>query len=261
MKLYEYFFEIGLCSVQGEIKCSIVLAGDPKQLDAVTISKHATNFGYKTSFMEHLLTKVPAYQRNPNDDLDPCCIVQLYKNYRSHSNILSIASKLFYDGRLEAKANTGYYKCTPSILFILKNTFKKIFFFLDATHSFIGLDFLPNKQFPLIFDSVNGACKQFKNESSCHNMDEVFVVVDYIKKILDFNWNGKQFFCSDIGVISPYKKQCELIKEKLGDTFSDISVGTAEVFQGQERRIIIISTVRTTEDLGFVNNYQVCTIN
>lgn len=62
----------------------------------------------------------------------------------------------------------------------------------------------------------------------------------------------------DIGVVSPYKRQCEKIRLQLTNNgYGDIVVGPAETFQGQERRIMFISTVRTGEDIGFVRDAQV----
>lgn len=51
---------------------------------------------------------------------------------------------------------------------------------------------------------------------------------------------------NDIGIITPYSRQVSLIKSFLG-TFNidNITVGSVEEFQGGERKIIIISTVRT----------------
>ena len=48
-------------------------------------------------------------------------------------------------------------------------------------------------------------------------------------------------------IINPHLRgQCQKIRMKLGD--SDITVGTTEEFQGQERRVIILSTVRSNPD-------------
>lgn len=62
---------------------------------------------------------------------------------------------------------------------------------------------------------------------------------------------------TDVGIITPYAGQCRMMKEALTLAGLDIDVGTAEVFQGQERQIIIISTVRTNEELGFVKDPRV----
>lgn len=43
--------------------------------------------------------------------------------------------------------------------------------------------------------------------------------------------------------------------------YGDITVGTAEAFQGQEKAVIIVSTVRSGGTrLGFVNNARVSVI-
>ena len=73
---------------------------------------------------------------------------------------------------------------------------------------------------------------------------------------------------SDIGIVTPYAKQVEklsllLRKESVTVGETGVMVGSAEKFQGQERRVIIISTVRSSEsflafdashNLGFVSN-------
>ena len=57
----------------------------------------------------------------------------------------------------------------------------------------------------------------------------------------------------EIGVITPYNKQMLKLQRLLkGADLGDVKVGSTELFQGQERRVIIISTVRSDEDfLGF----------
>lgn len=96
-------FEIGLCTDHGQINSVIVLAGDPKQLDAVTMSRNAKNFGYKTSFMAYLQNNKKCYdESSPTSDM-----IQLTKNYRSHPSILKLPNELFYNNRLEPQSDTG----------------------------------------------------------------------------------------------------------------------------------------------------------
>nr|XP_042700168.1 RNA helicase Mov10l1 isoform X1 [Chrysemys picta bellii] len=68
---------------------------------------------------------------------------------------------------------------------------------------------------------------------------------------------------TDIGVITPYRKQVEKIRFLLRNVdLMDIKVGSVEEFQGQEYLVIIISTVRSNEGsfdddryyLGFLSN-------
>ncbi len=49
----------------------------------------------------------------------------------------------------------------------------------------------------------------------------------------------------DIGVVTPYRKQADKIKENLAGKGLGIAVGTVEEFQGDERKIIIVTTVQT----------------
>ncbi|XP_055303315.1 helicase MOV-10-like [Sitodiplosis mosellana] len=124
----------GLCTSRNQVHSSVVLAGDPKQLDAVTKSENAVKLGFKTSFLEQLFNR-KLYERNPlTGQYNRRYITQLVKNYRSHPAILAIPNALFYENKLEAKAS------------------------LDTTNWFIGSKLLPCKSFPIIFKSVQGLC-------------------------------------------------------------------------------------------------------
>lgn len=102
--------KIGLCTERGMVKSSIVLAGDPQQLDAVVQSKYAVDLGLKTSFMENLFKK-PCYMPDSTRGIrDGSYITQLTKNYRNHPKILQTSNKLFYSGILEPKASKGRRK-------------------------------------------------------------------------------------------------------------------------------------------------------
>lgn len=96
-----------MCTDKDGVQSSIVLAGDPKQLDAVTKSDEAVALGYKTSLLEQLCMR-PLYKRDPvTKKFNPKYITQLVKNYRSHATILHMPNNLFYEGTLQAKAGSG----------------------------------------------------------------------------------------------------------------------------------------------------------
>lgn len=123
---------------------------------------------------------------------------------------------------------------------------------------------LINPKFPIIFESIKGVCKIEINSTSSYNMAEIDAVVIYVRKILKSEkWNNRPVCCSDIGVISPYRSQCNRIRAACDkEGFEGVTVGSAEVFQGQEKPIIIISTVRTTDGtFGFVKNKRVSQIS
>lgn len=65
---------------------------------------------------------------------------------------------------------------------------------------------------------------------------------------------------SDIGIVSPYNLQCKKLKQNCKKNgYDDIVIGSAEVFQGQEKSVMIVSTVRSGKKfLGdFLSNAQV----
>lgn len=93
-----------------------------------------------------------------------------------------------------------------------------------------------------------------------YNIEEANLVVDYIEEIqAKIKINGEHLQETDIGIVSPYGEQCKNILTKLNAKgYNEITVGSAETFQGQERKVIVVSTVRTGENLGFVNCGKVC---
>lgn len=92
-------------------------------------------------------------------------------------------------------------------------------------------------------------------------MKEAHAVVEMIKELIKPGMSYRKINFSDIGIVTPYKLQCRIIS-KLCDklNYSGVTIGSAEVFQGQERPIIILSTVRTGGILGFLNSAQVSLI-
>lgn len=91
---------------------------------------------------------------------------------------------------------------------------------------------------------------------------EANAVMTHVDNILQTRFEGKSrpfLHCSDIGIVTPYRQQSNWIRKLCnGKGYEKIAVGTAELFQGQERSIIIISTVRTLGgSLGFVRDEKV----
>jgi superfamily I DNA and/or RNA helicase len=103
---------------------------------------------------------------------------------------------------------------------------------------------------------------------SYFNQYELDRVVRYVKTLLNGEWSHEPVKQTDIGIISPYIRQVYKLKAKLKDKgWEDIEVGTTETYQGREKRVILVSTVRSQRDLlavdakfnlGFVANARVC---
>lgn len=211
---------------------SLVIAGDPKQLGPTVMCHMAETSGLGRSMLERLMD-LDLYKPDPTTGkFNPKVVTKLLQNYRSHPAILNIANDLFYDNELMSKAD--------SVEIDWALNWKK----------------LNNKQFPVIFHAIYGTCSIHGTSMSRYNEEEVRKVADYVHEIMSNGINGRMFNQLDIGVISPYRSQCEKIKRNLEVLdYEKIEVGSVEQFQGQERDIIILSTVRSkVSQLGFLNN-------
>ncbi len=97
------------------------------------------------------------------------------------------------------------------------------------------------------------------NSPSWFNPDEAIVVNEWIQKVREYKRAGCS--ASGIGVISPYRKQVDKIKQLLKHSmptdYKSLMVGSVENFQGQERRVIIVSIVRSqAQYLAFDAKYN-----
>ncbi|KAJ9557082.1 hypothetical protein OSB04_011696 [Centaurea solstitialis] len=208
---------------------TVVLAGDPVQLGPVIFSKDAESYGLGKSYMERLC-ECKFYKEG-----DPNYVTNLVRNYRCHKKILYLPSELFYKGDL--------ISCKED----------------DTLFPLTWKEILLNAEFPVLFMGVQGVDEREGNNPSWFNRIEASEVVEIIMSLIE-----KGIRSQDIGVITPYRQQVLKINRAL-ETFvnSEIKVGTVESFQGQEREVIIISTVRSTikhnetdkrHCLGFLSN-------
>uniref|UniRef100_A0A336N0E0 CSON007522 protein n=1 Tax=Culicoides sonorensis TaxID=179676 RepID=A0A336N0E0_CULSO len=211
----------------------VVLAGDPKQLGPIVLHRPAEKLMYGRSLLDRLMER-DFYKPHPETKkYNEACITKLLQNFRSHKNILEIPNKLFYDNELIPKAHH------------------------DITDIALNKRYLINMKIPIIFHAISGKTLQGIDNPSLYNMEECDLVVKYVNEILKEKYNGKFMDQNEIGIISPYRRQCTEITKKLrkDKKLCDIEVGSVEQFQGQERSVIILSTVRSnTDTIGFLNN-------
>lgn len=202
------------------------------QLGPVVFCKQADQDGLGKSYLQRLLGEFEQYH-----SLDANYVTKLVRNYRCHPAILELPSQLFYEDEL--------IPCKE-----------------DEVSSVYDCIDLPNKSFPVLFVGIQGCDEREGNNPSWFNRIEVSKVVNIIRTLTR---NG-DISEADIGVITPYRQQVNKIKKAL-ETFEmpDLRVGSVEQFQGQEREVIIISTVRSTVkhnefdrffNLGFLSNYR-----
>ncbi|KAG6873915.1 hypothetical protein C0995_009695 [Termitomyces sp. Mi166 len=231
---------------------NIVLSGDHKQLGPIIRSGIASHFGLEVSYLERLMQR-DAYNLETGHGIS---VVKLVKNFRSHGDILKFPNERFYNGELVQSGDA------------------------KVINSFLGSSYLPNKNFPIVFHGLRGKDDREASSPSFFNIDEVLQVKTYVQALR----SDRRFRTTDndIGIIAPYNAQCRKIRTVLRGVADGVKVGSVEEFQGQvqlkflyfdvvtdqvlilqERRVIIISTVRSSTEfveydlrhtLGFVAN-------
>uniref|UniRef100_A0AAR2KNG8 RNA helicase n=1 Tax=Pygocentrus nattereri TaxID=42514 RepID=A0AAR2KNG8_PYGNA len=231
---------IGIAGLLRAETGQLVLAGDPKQLGPILRSPLAIKYGLGLSLLARLMTKNPLYQKGETG-FNTRYVTKLLRNYRSHKSILKIPNEMFYDGELQPFADEF------------------------STSLYCNWEHLPKRGFPVIFHGVPGKDERESNSPSFFNTSEIVVVVSYLKKLLlsQAKKGIAKISPRDIGIITPYRKQVEKLRKAIRTCDKELKVGSVEEFQGQERRVIIVSTVRSTNEyikidkdfnIGFLNN-------
>nr|XP_029731597.1 helicase MOV-10-like [Aedes albopictus] len=222
----------GLATCHDEIHASIVLAGDPKQLGPVIRNDYLKETNQSVSLLERIMT-LNLYEMNHNTKgYNNRYITQLRDNFRSHQNLLNFPNNAFYAGQLRAKASP------------------------ELTHWALKWPRLPNPNCPLIFHSIVGKTQRDNSSFSLFNREEAELVLDYLGDILSNDINGRQVGQCDIGVISPYAAQVLHLRMLCKDRgWQEIEIGSAEQYQGREKAVIILSTVRSRcSNVGFLSD-------
>lgn len=196
---------------------TIILAGDPKQLGPIVISPLCLKYGMDISLLERLFN-LKLKQLNKEipsvEDLLKVGVFHLIDNYRAHAGILKIYNDQFYYSKLQTKGD----------------------------QTLIQWRGLKNPDIPLLFKNVIGQEEREEDSPSWFNqteINEIFAILNDLK-------NQNLLINKNVGIISPYRKQCAKIRKRLKtEGFSNVDVGTTEFFQGDERDIIIITSVRS----------------
>ncbi|MWV62463.1 AAA family ATPase [Helicobacter saguini] len=215
----------------------IILVGDHKQLSPVVddeiienLSEFAKNKDLKhnkkdvtTSLFERLYTRME--KASENKEYIKNFYHRLTYNYRAEPRICDIYSNAFYDGELVSSDLATYdrdhnLKC-----------FKSSVVWLDTGK-------LPNKN-----DEQQGTGKINRKHA------------DIIKETLNTLKNKSNLESSnikDIGIITPYKNQMQLLQKNLASMIKEydsinvkIDIGTVDSFQGSDRDLIIYDCVRS----------------
>lgn len=245
-------------SLLNKVDGQLVLAGDPKQLGPILFSRFSQDFGLNTSFMSRIFES--DMYSNIERDYNELLVTRLIDNYRSIPSILELYSDLFYDSTLNPKIEFKDDIPEAQILQKSQSALEDLSTFYNSNEKIERWDgtLLKVSEFGVHFVPVNGINRQNSDSPSWYNKEEANCIISFIGKLF-----GRGLTCEDIGVISPYQQQVKYIKEWLDkmNLKTVPKVGSVEEFQGQERNVILISTVRSDQNeverdrrysLGFV---------
>lgn len=157
-------------------------------------------------------------------------VTQLKKNYRNHPAIMKFSNENFYNSQLISA-------CPEEILTLANDP-----------------DLIPyNPEFPILFHTIRAPSKEvgtsLKNDTECN------VLGYYLNALVQRGLKGVKIRAKDIGIISPYRGQRDLLVESFQAAHPELEIGTVDSFQGREKKVIIVSCVRSqTKHIGFLRN-------
>lgn len=198
-----------------------VLVGDHRQLPPTIICMDAQKEGFSVSLFERLASR----------GVRP---LLLDVQYRMHPAIATFPSAQFYDGRL--RSGVGGQDRPP-----VK-----------------GVSW-PEPGVPVCFIPVTS--EEAYEGNSYTNMAEAKCVQQVLQAVIEHGDISE----NNIGVITPYAAQARLLRKFLGITRSGqsqkhghmgIEVSSVDGFQGREKDLIVVSTVRANADgkVGFLGD-------
>ena len=209
----------------------VVLAGDHQQLPPTVKSEKAG--ALRETLFEKAIKRQPEASR------------MLEVQYRMHEQIMQFSSEQFYDGRLVAAPTVAHAG-------------------LEA----YDLRFAPD--LPVEFLDTAGFGFQeitIPESRSTANPEEADLLLKRLAQLLEpYDQADHETDPLSIGVIAPYRAQINYLKDAVeeNDELSglllhrQLSVGTVDSFQGQERDIIAISLTRSNShgEIGFLSDIR-----
>jgi superfamily I DNA and/or RNA helicase len=201
------------------LRCErIVLAGDHRQLPATVVSTEAAAKGLGISLMERVV-----------DRHGPGVAKLLTVQHRMNAAIMALSNDEFYGGALLAHESV-------------------------ANHLLCGMEGvarMPLTEQPVKFIDTAGAGydEELEEESgSRRNRQEADLVVKSVRRLLAAGVPP-----AGIGVITAYRAQVRLLREKLADV-PELEIDSVDGFQGREKEAIVVSFVRSNPEgeIGFL---------
>lgn len=204
----------------------LVMAGDHKQLPPTILNQEAKRKGLNETMFERIIAL-------HGDGVKTL----LKEQYRMHEKIMEFSAEKFYEGELKADNSVRYHTLEDLVNKTHKGKFKKVL----------------NLSEPVIFVNTNQKMRERsrKGSPSKENPGEAKIAVALAERLIDLNLKPR-----DIGIITPYKDQTDLIENKINE--EDLEVDTVDGFQGREKEVIILSLTRSNKDknIGFLKDLR-----
>ena len=198
----------------------LVMSGDHRQLPPTIVSEKAKPVLSFTLF-ERLSKVVEPYM--------------LRIQYRMNEKLVEFPNRMFYQGKLITHESVR-----------------------NITLEDLGIengDAILDPKNVLIFIDTSKLCGHYESQkygsTSRYNLLEAEIVERIVSKFL-----SKGLKAEDMGVITPYDDQVELIREKIGKW--EVQISSVDGFQGKEKELIIISFVRSNveSEIGFLDDVR-----
>ncbi len=223
----------------------VVLAGDHRQLPPTIKSPAALSGGLDKTLMQTICENKPR------------CVSMLNVQYRMCDEIMQFPNREFYDGQLHSDPSVKYRGILDWDTAIEWIESEEPIESLESPENLDRLDRPEPPESPGELLASDGLSRINPAEAR----QALQALRNYIERI------GRDRILHerlDIGIISPYKGQVQLLRRMLRrDSYWKplrhlISVNTVDGFQGQERDIILISMVRNNEQgqVGFLSDLR-----
>jgi ATP-dependent RNA/DNA helicase IGHMBP2 len=209
----------------------VVLAGDHQQLPPTVKSEKAG--ALRETLFEKAIKRQPEASR------------MLEVQYRMHEQIMQFSSEQFYEGRLVAAPTVAHSGLEEYDLRFAPD---------------LPVEFLDTAGFG--FQEIT-----IPESRSTANPEEADLLLKRLAQLLEpYDAPDHETDPLSIGVIAPYRAQINYLKDAVEENdelgglmlHRQLSVGTVDAFQGQERDIIAISLTRSNShgEIGFLSDIR-----
>ncbi|MFB6291619.1 MAG: IGHMBP2 family helicase [Candidatus Bipolaricaulia bacterium] len=209
----------------------VIMAGDHKQLPPTILSEEAKMDLQITAFEKLVSRKGGSITE------------MLLTQFRMNKKIMEFSNRTFYEGKLRADSSVAHHTLDG----LLSN---------DRSLAPTGPSWLREALDPgqpvnfIDTANIDASERQRSGSTSRENRAEAEIVSSITDRLLT------DLPPKDIGVISPYDDQIDLLNSRNDE--ENLEIKTVDGFQGREKEVIVISFVRSNKEnqLGFLTDVR-----